>query len=291
MIIDIRYHIASLVAVFLALGIGILMGANLLGNDTMINTLKNESDKIEKSLEVLRLENKKAQEEVSGYKSIIAVHKQFEKQTVPMLVYGKLAGKQVAVIETNNYGFHEDWLNTLTMAGARVNSITTVLGGFNIQDENKRKKIATKLLLNSNEEKEIYNAVTTEIAGCITTGQNLENLQFFSSMGLLKTSGNYGVPIQAVIFVGGSRDEETAKVKELDVPMMKLFLDQNIPVFGVENSDVEFSYMKDYQRQKVSTVDNVDLYPGQYSLVMAMAGRPGNYGIKPSAKQVMPNIP
>ncbi|MFZ5640524.1 MAG: copper transporter [Bacillota bacterium] len=291
MIIDLRYHIASLVAVFLALGLGILIGTNLLGNDVMVNTLKSASDKMEKNLDSLRLENKKAQEEIADYKTIVGMQKQFEKQTIPMLVYGKLSGKQVAVIETNNYGLHDDWLNTLTGAGARISSITTILEGFDISDETKRKQIATKLMSQSTEEKDVYAAVVREIAGGILTGQNLENLEYFSSQGLLKTSGSYGVPVQAVIFVGGSRDKTTARVAELDVPMMKLFLAKNLPVYGVENSDVEFSYMKDYQKLKVSTVDNVDLYPGQFSLVMAMAGKPGNYGIKPTAKMLMPSIP
>lgn len=291
MIIDLRYHIASLVAVFLALGLGILIGTNLLGNDVMVNVLKQASDKIEKNLDSLRLENKKAQEEIAGYKDTVNVQKQFEKQTIPMLVYGKLSGRPVAIIETNNYGLHDDWINTLTKAGVKVTSITTFLEGFNIQDEGKRKQISTKLLLQSSEERDIYNAVGGEIVGGVMTGQNLENLQYFSNLGLLKTSGNYGVPVQAVIFAGGSRDETIARVNEIDVPMIKLFQAQNIPVFGVENSDVGFSYMKDYQKLKVSTVDNVDYYPGQYSLVMAVAGKPGNYGIKPTAKQLMPSIP
>lgn len=291
MIIDIRYHIASLAAVFLALGLGILIGANLLGNEAMVKTLRYQTDKLEKNLDSLRLENNQAKDEIVGYKAAIGAHRQFEKQTIPMLVYGKLAGRQVAIVETNNYGFHDDWINTLTRAGAKVNSITTVLGGVDVQDENKRKQIATKLLMNSTEEKDIYAAVTREITGGIMTGQNIENLQYLSSLGLLKISGNYNLPPQAVIFVGGSRDKATAKVAELDVPMIKLFLAQNIPVFGVENSDVEYSYMKDYQKLKVSTVDDVDLYPGQYSLIMAMAGKQGNYGIKSTAKQLMPSIP
>lgn len=291
MIIDLRYHIASLVAVFLALGLGILIGTNLLGNDVMVKSLKTASDKIEKNLDSLRLENKKAQEEISAYKETVNMQNQFEKQTIPMLVYGKLAGRRVAIIETNNYGLHDEWINTLNKAGAKVTSITTFIEGFNLDDEAKRGLISTKLMLQSGEEKDIYKSVAEEIYGGIMTGQNMENLQYFGSLGLLKTSGNYGVPVNAVIFVGGSRDKETARVSELDVPMMKFFLSNKISIYGVENSEVEYSYMRDYQKLKISTVDNVDFYPGQYSLVMAIAGKPGNYGIKNTARLLMPSIP
>ena len=47
MIIDFRYHIASLVAVFLALGVGILIGGAILGN----TTLQRELGQIEENLD------------------------------------------------------------------------------------------------------------------------------------------------------------------------------------------------------------------------------------------------
>ncbi len=77
----------------------------------------------------------------------------------------------------------------------------------------------------------------------------------------------------------------------LDLPLMNYFLAQNIPVYGVETSDVDYSYMKQYQKLNVSTVDNIEMIPGQLSLVMAVYGKPGNYGIKTTARQLMPGIP
>jgi len=72
--------------------------------------------------------------------------------------------------------------------------------------------------------------------------------------------------------------------------MMNYFLERNVPVFGVETSDVAYSYMKEYQKLKVSTVDNIDMIPGQLSLVMSVYGKPGNYGIKTTARQLMPDV-
>lgn len=40
MIIDIKYHIASLTAVFLALGIGIVIGTSMIGSDTITKQQK-----------------------------------------------------------------------------------------------------------------------------------------------------------------------------------------------------------------------------------------------------------
>jgi len=51
MIIDLRYHIVSLVAVFLALGIGILVGSTVLGGDTLVKQQEELAGRLEQHLE------------------------------------------------------------------------------------------------------------------------------------------------------------------------------------------------------------------------------------------------
>lgn len=290
MIIDIKYHIASLVAVFLALGIGILVGNNFsaVGNEIFVKQQQQMIDSLEKNFEQIREENKKAQQQISEFQSSVSVHKQFEKQVMPALIAGKLQGQNLAIIETNNYGLHDDWINTLRTAGAKVTTITTVLEGFDLSDEKVRQQIATKLLLPDNGEANITKAIAQEIGAAVTTGKNIENIQFLEDLGFLKKVGEYGEPVNAVIVVGGSQDERMVRVQTLDIPLMNYFLAQNIPVYGVEHADVEVSYMKDYQKLKVTTIDNVDMVPGQYALISAISGNPGNYGVKPTAKQLVP---
>ena len=294
MIIDLKYHIASLVAVFLALGIGIFIGSAMLGNDVndvIVQQQNKMFENLKTDLDQMRKDNKSARDEIATYETSLSIGKQFEEQLLPIMISKKLVGKQVAIIETNNYGFHEDWINTLKSAGARVNSITTVLDGFNLKSENTRKEISTKLMLNDTSETAVSKEVAREIAIGVISAQNIENLHYFEQLGMIKTSGDYGVPVNTVIFVGGSQADLGQRCANLDLPMMNYFLAQSIPVYGVETSDVEYSYMNQYQKLKVSTIDNVDMTPGQLSLVMAVYGKPGNYGIKTTARQLMPAIP
>ena len=51
---DIRYHIATLIAVFLALGVGILVGSTVVGSDVLNDQQKKMIDQLEKQFEVLR---------------------------------------------------------------------------------------------------------------------------------------------------------------------------------------------------------------------------------------------
>lgn len=286
MIIDYRYHIASLVAVFIALGIGIVVGSAVLGNEAIIEEQKRLADRLEIQLEELRQKNEAVQARANNLEVDNNIQKQFEKQVLPPLISGKLAGKRLAIVETNSYGFRDDLVNILSQAGATVQSVTTVQDGFDLTGH--KELLVSELGLKNTDDKSIVNLLATETARGILTGEKQALLNTLAQSELLKLSGDYGVPIDGVIFIGGSQDQTLVKTDLVDYPMIDYFLHQKLPVFGVEETDVTFSYMKDYQKKRVSTVDNVETAPGQLALVMAIAGKPGHYGVKPTAKQLLP---
>lgn len=288
MIIDYRYHIASLVAVFLALGLGILVGSAVLGNEAIVQRQKQMADKLEIQLEELRQKNEAVQARANNLEIDNNIQKQFEKQVLPPLVAGKLAGKRLAVIETNSYGFRDDLVNTLSLSGATVQSVTTVLDGFDLAG--RKDRLIMDLGIKDSDDKDMIKFLAAETARGILTGEKQVLLNTLAQSELLKLSGDYGVPVDGVIFIGGSQDQTLVKTDLVDYPMIDYFLQQKLPVFGVEETGVTFSYMKEYQKKRVSTVDNVETVPGQLALVMSIAGKPGHYGVKPTAKELLPPL-
>lgn len=294
MIIDYKYHIASIVAVFLALGIGILVGSSLIGhnvNDVIVQQQNRMYENLRRDLEKMKVDSRKAQEELNFYKDTLDVGNQFEQSVLPSLISNRLAGKKVAVIETDYSGLHGDWLEVLRKAGAEITSITTIPDKFRMEDKDIRESIATKLMINNFNEKTIVREVAKEVALGIISAQNMENLNYFEQHGLIKLSGSYGVKIDSMIIVGGSDRKDDFRCQNADIPIIKEFLSHNIPVSGVETSNVKYSYMEQYQKLKINTVDNIEMVPGQLSLIMTISGRDGNYGIKPTAKMLIPSIP
>ncbi|MDI6906058.1 MAG: copper transporter, partial [Thermoanaerobacterales bacterium] len=89
MIINLRYHIVSLVAVFLALGIGILIGSAVLGNDTIAKSQQQVADRLEKHLNELRHENEVVRQQLAALQAENAVQRQFSKDALPFLVAGR----------------------------------------------------------------------------------------------------------------------------------------------------------------------------------------------------------
>jgi len=130
-IIDLKYHIASLVAVFLALGVGIFIGSTILGNDTIIRQQEQLTKRLESQLEDLRQKTVATEARASKLENNNSIQEQFEKQLLPVLIQDKLLGVQVAIVVTSDYGLPEDLKSVLEMAGAKVDSVTTVLNNFN----------------------------------------------------------------------------------------------------------------------------------------------------------------
>ncbi|KAF1086515.1 hypothetical protein SPSYN_00234 [Sporotomaculum syntrophicum] len=287
MIIDYKYHIASLVAVFLALGIGILIGSTLLGNDALIDYQKQVTNGLENQLQTLREANEIVQARANTLETDANIHKEFEKQVLPVLTAGRLAGKTFAIVELNNFGFPPELTEVIKNAGGRVSSITSVNA---IEDE---KQVITtlqqELVWPVATGDELYKRLGIEIANCLTTGENEAVTGYLVEKGLLKTNGEYGIPVDGLIIVGGSYSEEDRNM-HADISLIDYYKELNIPVVGVEETDVISSSMKEYQHKHISTVDNIDTIPGQMAMVLALSGQPGHYGVKSTAQKLMPDL-
>jgi hypothetical protein len=88
--------------------------------------------------------------------------------------------------------------------------------------------------------------------------------------------------------VGGAGPNKTLKPSELDEHLIKTFLGLSVPIAGAETEDAKTSYMADYQKLGLATVDNIGEQAGLISIVYVLSGQPGNYGTKSTADALMP---
>lgn len=291
MIIDLKYHIASLVAVFLALGLGILIGTSVLGSDTLIENQNKIIASLRQDYEKLNQENKNYRGEVSRLQEEVKKHREFEESVLPLLIKDRLAGRQIAVVESNVFPFRDKLVATLRMSGATVVSVTTFRSGWE-KDAGKRAEIAKLFNLDEKvSEKELVQAVAARLPALIATGKEKELLDQLVAQEVIKINGEYGVPLSAVVVIGGSPDEERNLAEVFDLPVITGFQQLKIPVYGVESSDVRVSYIKTYQKARITTVDHADTAAGQLSLVWAIEkALTGDYGVKETAKQFAPAV-
>jgi len=89
-VIDFRYHLVSIVAVFLALAVGLLLGATQLKPLTQ-TALDNQSNQEKHTINSLRAVNKTLQDEVGS-------DQQFAQAAAPRLLDGLLTGQRVVLV-------------------------------------------------------------------------------------------------------------------------------------------------------------------------------------------------
>jgi hypothetical protein len=286
MIIDLRYHIASLVAVFLALGIGILVGSAILGVDMLTGQQEQIAERLEIHLDELRDENQAAHAEVVQLQAEMELQSQFQKGILPYLVAGRLAGRQIALVEISTYPVDHNLPGLLKMAGAEVVSITKIPGGLNL--ENHKSDLLSLGSWSSVSGDTLTSLLAEEVARAIVVGPS-PVVKYLVDEGLIAVTGEYGRTLDTVVLVGGSgEDPEVAPVPVWGFPMIERFQGYGLLVCGVEERGAPVSQMKEFQAKLTNTVDNIDTVPGQFALVLSLAGQEGHYGVKDTAQRLMP---
>jgi hypothetical protein len=268
MFINMRYHIASLVAIFLALGLGMLIGLAMPWDQSLAERQQQLTSRLESQMELLKKKNDGLKAKINTLEMQASLQGKFEQQVLPVLVDGRLKGKNVAVIDLDGFTPPDQLISTMKAAGAEIQSVT-LLGGLKTNHKTGSRPYPGG----------------GEIARAIFTGDTAVT-EVLADKSIGKT-GVYGSRLTDVVLIGGGRGGGD---NEMDREIIDYFMTKNIKVFGVEESSSPESRMKEYQDKKLTTVDNIDTVPGLLALVYAIEGRPGSYGIKSTAQKMLPDL-
>jgi outer membrane murein-binding lipoprotein Lpp len=260
--ISLRHHVLSLVAVFLMLFVGLLVGVGLSSDPELtrhIQTLNEQFDQL--------------MEENATVRRAAAAQEDFARQALPRLIAHKLDDQRVVVLVTcqpPDESTANEVVNTLTAAGADV-PYRVVL----------RKALvdrATEAFGSAGGPAQACERAAQSIATYIAKADE-DGLHGLKRRGLVRIRGRTGgLQPSMVVVVGGAKATEEALGELVDAPLVEALISAGIePIVACEDS-AEVSYMETYRELGISTVDNVGLVRGQFSLVMALAGQPGNYG-------------
>ncbi|HBE77418.1 MAG TPA: hypothetical protein DDW65_06490 [Firmicutes bacterium] len=294
MIIDLRYHVVSLVAVFLALGLGIIIGANL--GVSANPHFEKQIGQLEQTYQKIRDDQKLLQASLQVKDNEIDIANQFQKAIVPNLITNRLIGKRIAIIRTTpsvDFKYAKRLVNLLRQAGAEVTSITTFTKTIDVADAQLKNEILDAFDLPATEvDKNLVQHVDNKLAQIIVNGQGSSQLIFLQNKDLIQLWGDYNRGyVDTIVFLGGSMNPEGNHQIDIDQPLLEAFYNTRVAKIGVEPSFVTESYMHLYQSKCQGTVDNVDTPPGEVTLVYLLAsGKRGYYGIKDTARVFIPEF-
>ncbi len=141
--IDFRYHLVSIVAIFLALGIGVLMGSAVLG-ENLIKDLRND-------LKDIRITNEDLRQQTLSLEEQLEDGEDFASEVQPLLIAGALSGEQFVIVEFEDTSgdFVDEVQSLIGEAGGEITSVITFLEQASLSDEATVDQLA--LLLGSSE--------------------------------------------------------------------------------------------------------------------------------------------
>ena len=283
--IDYRYHIGSLVAVFLALLLGILIGIGLVGNP----------QEVERMVEGLREDNEAKAAEIAQLNESQRQSDMLSRETVAALIAGRLAGKRIAIVADHDFGgdpLPDTLRGTLKSSEATIISTMVLTKDFITLPPKVKQKVTRQLNLYPPPGIYVRTVIAEAIAQDLARGRDTLILGL-QSHGLLKTGtgSDYTTPPDAVLVIGGAASASDIAPERIDLPLIKKLTELGVRVVGVEAKGAAVSVTPLYKAAGISTVDNADTPAGRLSTVIALAGTDGHFGVKDTADSFLPVIP
>ncbi len=124
--LDIRYHTVSLVAVFLALGLGILIGTIVVQDPDLLRAQDALIQKLSSDLEALDAQNEQSRAQVARLEQSKRELEGFAEEVLPLLVANRLFGRHIAVVAAHDpalQGLIERVSGVLAGSGASVRAV------------------------------------------------------------------------------------------------------------------------------------------------------------------------
>ena len=278
-----RYHATSLIAVFLALAIGILIGAEF-GGDALNNTRRDLEHSLVGNLQDARARADELNAELNRAN-------EFGERVYPVLTRDRLEGRRIAVVALGELpgDITEDVEEALGPTGARLVGVGVVREPIDLNGlaESLAKTRFADLRTNPDALTELGTGLGRQL---VIGGTLLEVVRgnLFS-----RASGSFGA-LDGVIVVRDQPEEmgplQDGKADQLEEALMSGMTATRVPAVGVETTGSDSSSISFFQSNDLASVDDIDLTAGQLALVFALLGADGSFGVKGSADQLLPDL-
>ncbi|GAA4601763.1 copper transporter [Actinoallomurus liliacearum] len=308
--IDFRYHLVSIIAVFLALALGLVVGASAL-RGPLVDQLKDTSNRLKNSNEALRRQNNAAGQ-VSTYDN------QVIGAAAAQVVAGRLKDQSVVFVEAPGADdqMRAQTADMVSKAGARISGYVTLQNKYLDPNQQATLNELTDRLkpagLTFSADATSYDRTADELAWVLVTKQAARNgqedpaagqvLSGFKEAGFLTYSGQPATRATLAIVIApaaASSDKNAAADNKAlgALPMALYTYGGGTVVVGDPDSATEGGMIKalrddDDVKGHVATVDTGDIPAGRLTAVLALAaakqGKVGDYGIGSKADGALP---
>ena len=310
--LNLRYHIVSLVAVFLALGIGVIVGV------TVIN--KGIVDQLQRRLDGVEASDRKTRNDNDRLTTQLRTWDRFVEQARPDLLAGQLRGVPVLLVGVDGIDRKPvaDLRSQLVYAGANVEGTLWLNAKFNLHNQADANTLAAAVGTPEDTPDVVRAAALSKLAGVLQGGGDptgvipaLRQAGFVdyeappspasTSLPATAPPGPGTIPVagtRSIIVSGaGARlDDDT-----MTMPFLTQLALSGAPVVAAEAGRdtpggrgvfVGLILNRPETATRVSTVDDLESFIGQAAGVLAtrdLGKQPvGHYGVGPGAQRLLP---
>jgi hypothetical protein len=275
---DLRYHLASLTAVFVALVLGILIGIGLAATETV-----RERDVENLEREVARL-NRDLDTEKGRSAQLALLQKNtadFIEGSYTALMHDRLAGKRIALVFAGSIDerIQQSVERTLADSGAerlaRVRAFKLPLDA----------QLATRVL-GGGQPFEVYEgdkdlgALGQDLAAELVEGGETPLWDALSGELVEEREGGFRRAVDGVVVARTAQPQRGATTQFL-AGFYRGLASTGRPAVGVEMLNAEPSALETFSRRELSTVDDLNLPLGRLALAMLLGGgEEGQYGLR-----------
>lgn len=286
---DLRYHVASLAAVFLALIIGILVGVGMSEEGFVEETERSAfNDRIAELQKHLDEATARAADLARQHRAAQALI----EEAYPSVMQDRLTGKRIALVFVGSIdgALRSSVERALDDAGAppaiRIRALKVPIDTRAL-DGALAERPAVAPYAGNGRLAELGRALGEELVA----GGDTPLWDALASELVEERSGGGRGPADGVVVVRSTKPQQGATARFLSGFYAGLGA-SGAPAVGVEASNAEMSAIDVFRRTGISSIDHIDMLPGRLALVLLLAGaEPGHYGVKPTAEDgVLPAL-
>lgn len=300
--VSFRFHLVSITAVFLALALGIAMGATVVDRATV--------DLLEQRLDTVRAESERTDKENAELRAELDRWNQFSSQAGDRLVANRLAGVPVVVVfvEGSDRASLDALRQALVAAGSALQGTVVLTTKLALRDEDDVAALREITDAAAARPPDLRRIVASQVAAAVTVPTSAGPLATLVDRGFARLEGNPGGP--AALAVPGARyvvvadGQAAAPNAELAQPLVDQ-LAEGVPprVLAAEaareaegdQAAVRAAFvgpLRTRNEARVSTIDHLESFAGRVAAVLALQAmaesKAGHYGIGPGASRLLP---
>jgi hypothetical protein len=286
---DLRYHVTSLAAVFIALLIGILVGVALASHGLGNSERKSLEDDIRRA----QNRNDRLQSTVAALQEAKRADSTFVDTTYNALMTDRLKDKRVAVLYVGsvNHTLQGDIATAIKDAGggtpSRVYALQVPIDAAAIDE-----RLGSNPALAKYAGSDHLRQLGQQLGRAFVTGGKMPIWTALHNMIVEEATPRFGAsrrPVDAVIVVR-SADPQTGDSAPFVEGLYEGLGKAGVPAVGVEQSNSDFTAMPVFRQAQLSTIDDIDLDAGKLALaiVLSQPASRADYGVK--ATDLLPPV-